>query len=242
MTSPRVLVIVHDLDDNLNEFAVPLAEAGLYLDTWDATKDFDSRPALDELSKYAGIISLGAHNGIMDEPDLEWMQYERKIVEYALETETPFFGLCFGSQILASVAGGEFKPSPVPELGWTQVEMKPEAQNDPVLSKLGNSLPAFHFHYDSYSLPDNVAILGETDGIIEAFRVGSAAWATQFHIEVGLNQQLAWLTSYRSSFVKEGKDVEEQARLSHENFLEYRRRAHDTASAFAEQVKAFAAK
>ncbi|MBU6265689.1 MAG: hypothetical protein KGM14_05785, partial [Actinomycetales bacterium] len=86
MTAPRVLVIVHDLDDNLNEFAVPLAEAGLFLDTWDAAKDFDSRPALDDLSNYSGIISLGAHNGIMDEPDLEWMQYERKIVEYALET------------------------------------------------------------------------------------------------------------------------------------------------------------
>ena len=47
MTAPRVLVIVHDLDDNLNEFAVPLAEAVLYLDTWDAAKDFESRPALD---------------------------------------------------------------------------------------------------------------------------------------------------------------------------------------------------
>lgn len=242
MTAPRVLVIVHDIDDNLNEFAAPLAEAGLFLDTWDASKDFESRPALDPLSKYSGIISLGAHNGILDEAEVEWMPYERKIVEYALETETPFFGLCFGSQILASVAGGAFKPSPVPELGWTHVEMKPEAKNDPVFAQISDGLKGFHFHYDSYELPESATLLGETNGIIEAYRVGNSAWATQFHLEVGLNQQLAWLTTYRKYFEKEGIDVEEQMKLSHENFVEYRKQAHLTAAAFAEQVKAFAAK
>ena len=242
MTAPRVLVIVHDVDDNLNEFAVPLAEAGLFLDTWDAAKDFDSRPALDELAQYSGIISLGAHNGILDEATTEWMPYERKIVEYALESETPFFGLCFGSQLLASVAGASFKPSPVPELGWTDVVMKPEAKQDPVFASISGGLKGFHFHYDSYELPESATLLGETNGIIEAYRVGNAAWATQFHLEVGLNQQLAWLTTYRKYFEKEGIDVAEQMRLSHENFLEYRRQAHETASAFAEQVKAFAAK
>lgn len=242
MTAPRVLVIVHDVDDNLNEFAVPLAEAGVYLDTWDAAKDFDSRPALDQLAKYSGIISLGAHNGILDEDTTEWMPYERKIVEYALETETPYFGLCFGSQILASVAGAAFKPSPVPELGWTKVQMKPEAKNDPVFAQISEGLNGFHFHYDSYELPESATLLGETNGIIEAYRVGNAAWATQFHLEVGLNQQLAWLTTYRKYFEKEGIDVEEQMKLSHENFQAYRDQAHQTASAFAEQVKAFAAR
>jgi GMP synthase (glutamine-hydrolysing) len=240
--APKVLVIVHDPDDNLNEFAAPLAEAGLYLDTWDAQRDFATKPAIEALNQYSGIISLGAHNGVQDEPQLEWMQYERKIVEYALETHTPFFGLCFGSQLLASAAGGTFKPSPVPELGWTSVEMFPEAQKDPVLKELGNGLDAFHFHYDSYELPETAEILGETNGIIEAFRVGPAAWGTQFHIEVGINQQLAWLSSYRTYFEKEGIDVAEQMELSHQKWLEYRRKAHATASAFAEQVKLFAQK
>jgi GMP synthase (glutamine-hydrolysing) len=217
MTAPRVLVIVHDVDDNLNEFAVPMAEAGVFLETWDAAQDFESRPPLDELGKYSGFISLGAHNGIMDEETTEWMPYERKIVEYAVETETPFFGLCFGSQILAAVAGADFKPSPVPELGWTEVDMKPEAKADPVFAQISDGLKGFHFHYDSYELPESATLLGETNGIIEAYRVGNSAWATQFHL-----------------------DVEEQMKLSHENFQDYRRQAHQTATAFAEQVKAFA--
>ncbi|MEY4349213.1 MAG: hypothetical protein RL719_510, partial [Actinomycetota bacterium] len=32
---PRILVIQHNLDDHLNELAVPLMEAGLTIDSWD---------------------------------------------------------------------------------------------------------------------------------------------------------------------------------------------------------------
>jgi len=239
---PRVLVMIHDVDDNLNEFAVPLAEAGIYLETWDAAKDFDSRPPLNELGKYSGFISLGAHSGVLDEANVEWMPYERKIIEYALSSQTPFFGLCFGSQLLASVAGGSFRPSPVAELGWTQVEMMPEAGQDPVFAHLADGLKGFHFHYDSYTLPQSATLLGATDGIIQAYRVGTSAWATQFHLEVGLNQQLAWLSTYRKYFEKEGINVEEQMVLSHENFALYRSQAHQTATAFAQQVTAFSQK
>jgi GMP synthase (glutamine-hydrolysing) len=239
---PRVLVMIHDVDDNLNEFAVPLAEAGIYLETWDAAKDFASRPLLNELDKYSGFISLGAHSGVLDEANVEWMPYERRIVEYALSSQTPFFGLCFGSQLLASVAGGTFMPSPVPELGWTQIEMMPEAERDPVFAHLANGLKGFHFHYDSYTLPKSATLLGTTDGIIQAYRVGTSAWATQFHLEVGLNQQLAWLSTYRKYFEQAGIDVEEHMVLSHEYFALYRSQAQQTATAFAGQVMAFSRK
>ena len=241
MTAPHVLAILHDPDDHLNDFAGPLAQAGLELSVWDVRNAPESWPALDSLEQYSGIISLGSTNGVQDEPKLAWMQHERKIVDWALETGTPFFGLCFGSQLLASAAGGTFKPSPKPELGWTTVTMAPEAATDPVLGALGKQLDAFHFHFDSFELPDSVAVLGETDGIIQAFRVGERAWGTQFHIEVGLSQQLAWLASYRDAFEKQGIDVVEQIRQSHAKWLEHQRNTFAVSAAFAEQVKQFAA-
>ncbi|MDE2592162.1 MAG: hypothetical protein KGL41_04840, partial [Actinomycetales bacterium] len=57
---PKVLVIVHDKDGNLNELAAPLAEEGLFLDIWDAEHNKTKVPKLDELNQYDGIISLGA--------------------------------------------------------------------------------------------------------------------------------------------------------------------------------------
>jgi GMP synthase (glutamine-hydrolysing) len=34
-TKPKILVVVHDIDDHLNEMANPIAEAGIVMDTWD---------------------------------------------------------------------------------------------------------------------------------------------------------------------------------------------------------------
>jgi GMP synthase (glutamine-hydrolysing) len=236
---PKILVVVHDIDDHLNEMANPIAEAGILMDTWDVQNDSVGRPDLDQLGQYSGIISLGAHAGVLEEAKHPWMGHERKIMNWALETETPLLGLCFGSQLLASTAGSRVYKAEIGEFAWTKVEMLPEAAKDPVIGVLGERADAFHFHYDTFELPKNAVLLGESDGMIEAFRVGSSAWATQFHPEIGLSQQLAWFSTYRAAFIREGIDVDEQVAKSHELAGSYRKQAWDLSAAFAKQVLAF---
>jgi len=247
-TAPEVLVVLHDVDDNLNELAVPLAEAGLRIITWDAGRDPDGAPPLDALARFSGIVSLGAYAGVPDEPKHPWMTHEKRMLEYALETGMPVLGLCFGSQLLAAAAGAAFRPSPVAELGWTSVRLTAEAASDPVLAPLarsttaGDEVEVFHYHYDSHELPEGAVLLAETDGIIEAYRVGEAAWGLQFHLEVGLATQLAWIAGGRDVYEREGVDPAEQERVSHENWRHYREQAHAVGAAFAQQVLQFAEK
>jgi GMP synthase (glutamine-hydrolysing) len=238
-TKPKILVVVHDIDDHLNEMANPIAEAGILMDTWDVQNDSVGRPDLEKLEQYSGVISLGAHAGVLEEEKHPWMSHERKIMEWALETETPMLGLCFGSQLLASAAGGRIYRAETGEFAWTKVNMLPEAAHDPVLGVLGQTADAFQFHYDSFDLPKDAVLLGESDGTIEAFRVGSSAWATQFHPEVGLSQQLAWLSTYRGAFLREGIDIDEQIAKSHELAASYRTQAWALSEAFAQQVLNF---
>jgi GMP synthase (glutamine-hydrolysing) len=238
-TKPTILVVVHDIDDHLNEMANPIAEAGILMDTWDVQNDSVGRPDLEKLEQYSGVISLGAHAGVLEEEKHPWMSHERKIMEWALETETPMLGLCFGSQLLASAAGGRIYRAETGEFAWTKVNMLPEAAHDPVLGVLGQTADAFQFHYDSFDLPKDAVLLGESDGTIEAFRVGSSAWATQFHPEVGLSQQLAWLSTYRGAFLREGIDIDEQIAKSHELAASYRTQAWALSEAFAQQVLNF---
>ena len=238
-TQPKILVVVHDIDDHLNEMANPIAEAGILMDTWDVLNDSVGKPDLDNLEQYSGIISMGAHAGVLEEDKHAWMSHERKIMKWALDTETPLLGLCFGSQLLASAAGGRIFKAETGEFAWTKVDMLPEAANDPVIGTLGETVDAFQFHYDNIELPKNAVLLGESNGTIEAFRVGSSAWATQFHPEVGLSQQLAWLSTYRGAFISEGIDINEQIAKSHELAASYRKQAWDLSEAFAKQVLAF---
>jgi GMP synthase (glutamine-hydrolysing) len=241
-TKPKILVVVHDIDDHLNEMANPIAEAGILMDTWDVQNDSVGRPDLEKLEQYSGVISLGAHAGVLEEEKHPWMSHERKIMQWALETETPMLGLCFGSQLLASAAGGRIYKAETGEFAWTKVNMLPEAAHDPVLGVLGETADAFQFHYDSFDLPKDAVLLGESDGTIEAFRVGSSAWATQFHPEVGLSQQLAWLSTYRGAFLREGIDIDEQIAKSHELAASYRKQAWSLSEAFAQQVLNFHAR
>jgi GMP synthase (glutamine-hydrolysing) len=238
-TKPKILVVVHDIDDHLNEMANPIAEAGILMDTWDVQNDSVGKPDLNTLEQYSGIISLGAHAGVLEEEKHSWMSHERKIMQWALETETPLLGLCFGSQLLASAAGGRVYKAETGEFAWTKVDMLPEAAKDPVIGALGETADAFQFHYDSFDLPENAVLLGESDGTIEAFRVGSSAWATQFHPEVGLSQQLTWLSTYRGAFLREGVDIDEQIAKSHELAASYRKQAWALSEAFANQVLNF---
>jgi GMP synthase (glutamine-hydrolysing) len=236
---PKILVVVHDIDDHLNEMANPIAEAGILMDTWDVQNDSVGRPDLEKLEQYSGVISLGAHAGVLEEEKHPWMSHERKIMQWALVSETPLLGLCFGSQLLASAAGGRVYKAETGEFAWTKVDMLPEASNDPVIGALGDTADAFQFHYDSFDLPENAVLLGESNGTIEAFRVGSSAWATQFHPEVGLSQQLAWLSTYRGAFLREGIDIDEQIAKSHRLAASYRKQAWDLSAAFAKQVLEF---
>lgn len=238
-TKPKILVVIHNIDDHLNEMANPIAEAGILMDTWDVQNDSAGKPDLDKLGQYSGIISMGAHAGVLEESKYAWMSHERKIMQWALETETPLLGLCFGSQLLASAAGGRVYKAETGEFAWTKVDMLPEAASDPVIGVLGQTIDAFQFHYDSFELPENAVLLGERNGTIEAFRVGSSAWATQFHPEVGLSQQLAWLSTYRGAFIREGIDIDEQISKSHELAASYRKQAWELSEAFAKQVLAF---
>lgn len=64
-------------------------------------------------------------------------------MEWALETETPLLGLCFGSQPLASAAGARVYKADAGEFVWTKVEMLPEAASDPVIGALGETADAF---------------------------------------------------------------------------------------------------
>lgn len=247
VAAPAVLVVLHDVDDNLNELAVPLAEAGLRIVTWDVERDPDGAPDLDTLEGFSGIVSLGAYAGVPDEPKHPWMTHEKRMLEKAINIGMPVLGLCFGSQLLAAAAGAPFKPSPVPELGWTSVQLTDEAATDPVLGALartsdGGDVDVYHYHFDSHELPEGAVLLAETDGIIEAYRVGDAAWGLQFHLEVGLATQLAWIAGGRRVYEREGLDPVEHERLSHENWRRYRDQAHAVGSAFAEQALQFSAR
>ena len=240
----KILVIQHNDDDNLNDLAAPFLEAGLEIVQWHAEK---TAPPVDSLDGFSGLVSLGAFAGVEDEAETAWMPFERKLIESALAIEMPVLGLCFGSQLLASVAGAEVGKSGKPEVGWYEVEMAEEAAEDPLMSVLGPQPEVIQYHYDTFHWPTSsgrmnhkITILGTANGMNQAFRVGKNAWGTQFHIEMNLPTMLGWIASYPRAFEKAGNVPTEQVELTRQNWRLHQERSVALGRAFAQQVLAFA--
>ena len=237
---PKILVIQHNDDDNLNDLAQPFYEAGLEIVQWHAAK---TAAPVDSLDGFSGLVSLGAFAGVEDEAETPWMPFERKLIETALDLEMPVLGLCFGSQLLASVAGAEVGKSGHPEVGWYQVQMTEDASNDPLMSVLGPEPDVIQYHYDTFNwqtLPENLTILATANGMNQAFRVGKNAWGTQFHIEMNLPTMLGWIASYPRAFEKAGNVPAEQVEATRQNWRLHQERSVALGRAFAEQVISFA--
>jgi GMP synthase (glutamine-hydrolysing) len=236
---PKILVIQHNDDDNLNDLAAPFLEAGLEIVQWHAEKT----PApVDSLDGFSGLVSIGAFAGVEDEAETAWMTFERKLIESALAVEMPVLGLCLGSQWLASVAGAEVGKSGSPEVGWYEVEMTEEAASDPLMSALGPEPEVIQYHYDTFrwtEVPAEVTILGTANGMNQAFRVGKNAWGTQFHIEMNLPTMLGWIASYPRAFEKAGNVPAEQVELTRQNWRLHQERSVALGRAFAAEVLEF---
>ena len=235
----KILVIQHNDDDNLNDLAAPFLEAGLEIVQWHAEK---TAAPVESLDGFSGLVSLGAFAGVEDEAETAWMPLERRLIESALAVEMPVLGLCFGSQLLASVAGAEVGKSGSPEVGWYEVEMTEDAAADPLMSVLGPEPEVIQYHYDTFNWPasnPDVTILGTANGMNQAFRVGKNAWGTQFHIEMNLPTMLGWIASYPRAFEKAGNVPAEQVELTRQNWRLHQERSVALGRAFAEQVLEF---
>lgn len=237
MRRPRLLVIQHNLDDHLNELGGPFVDAGLAIDPW--FTQVRPEPPRDA-SEYDGVVSLGAIAGIRDEGNHPWMSAERALLEEALANGAPTLGVCFGAQLLASIAGARVHRADRAEIGWTQVHMEPAASDDPVLRSLGARPHVFQFHYDTFEEPPRGEVLGRTDGDNQVLRIGDRAWGLQFHVEVGPGAIASWAGTYRAQMLEQGVDLDALFAETAERWTGYRSVAHALAAAFADQVARFA--
>ncbi|MGO4836573.1 type 1 glutamine amidotransferase, partial [Rhizobiaceae sp. 2RAB30] len=69
--------------------------------------------------------------------------------------------------------------------------------DDPVLSGLPGNFPIFQWHDDTFSLPDGAVRLASSAAVAnQAFRIGRATYATQFHFEADRALVSEWSTAF----------------------------------------------
>jgi GMP synthase (glutamine-hydrolysing) len=185
----RVLSIIHQADAASGVFGDAVRERGHELDEWDISQSSDP-PAPIEL--YGAVLVFGGAMHADQEERHGWLREENALLQRLLADDVPTFGVCLGGQLVAKALGAPVRRMPSPEVGWFDVDLTPEAADDPVFGGLADPFKAFQWHSYQFELPEGGIALARNDRCLQGFRSGSA-WGIQFHPEITPEDLAEWL-------------------------------------------------
>ncbi|MBF2392616.1 type 1 glutamine amidotransferase [Listeria marthii] len=126
------------------------------------------------------LIVLGGPMGINDTAEFAWLADERVLIKRLSEQNKPIFGVCLGAQQIAATFGSEITVNKEKEVGWFPVKRTSDK-----LLFFPESLHVFHWHQDTFSLPEGATRLFASEGCLnQAFLYAENIIGLQFHFEM----------------------------------------------------------
>ncbi len=144
------------------------------------------------------VIILGAPESAND--DLPYLQEEQQLVKKSVENNVPVLGICLGSQLIAKSFGAQVYRGPRKEIGFYN-DLKIN-NNASLFKGFTNPFTAFHWHGDTFDLPDGAVNLVSSQYYPnQAFQYKSAI-GLQFHLEVNEEMVNMWLDNTEEKLQK----------------------------------------
>src|SRR6185312_4526876 len=153
----------------------------------------DLGEALPDWREYDLLVVMGGGMSVYEEDAYPWLVAEKRAIREAVAMGCPYFGVCLGSQLLASALGSRVFRGPEPELGVNPVFLCEAARRDPVFRAFPPDVEVFEFHSDTFALPEGAVRLARSPRYEnQAFHVGPTAYAIQCHLEPSLDDARNW--------------------------------------------------
>jgi GMP synthase-like glutamine amidotransferase len=137
---------------------------------------------LPEIEDFDLLVVMGGPMSVNDEARHAWLRTEKAFIRQAVRQGKPVLGICLGAQLMASSLGARVFPNPEKEIGWFPVMAEQNA--DPSLWCFPRKMTAFHWHGETFDLPDGAVRLASSQACQnQAFQIGRRAIGLQFHLE-----------------------------------------------------------
>jgi len=181
----RVLAVTHGPAVQPELFGDVVLEQGHELELWDIR--VQGPPPRD----FGAVLVFGGDQNVGEELTHPWLHDEYDALQRFVGDVTPLFTVCLGAQTLARAFGAEVFRLETQLAGFYPTTLTAEGVADPVLGVLPRRFEALNANGYAFSWPSSAVVLA--DGPVpQAFRIGSRAWAVQFHPEVRRDQVLEW--------------------------------------------------
>lgn len=195
MPAKRVLIVHNYPKTGHGSVGTVLEEAGAAVQTLMA---HEGEPLPRDADGHDALVVLGGGQNAMDDAGYPYFPALLDLIRDFERRDRAVLGICLGSQLMARAFGGENRIGGATEFGWTPVARTGEGEADPLLSALPARFPIFQWHDDTFTLPPGAAHLAESETAAnQAFRVGRAAYAFQFHFEADRALVRLWSDEFR---------------------------------------------
>jgi GMP synthase-like glutamine amidotransferase len=172
---------------------VPFEDPAFIL-TWAKRKGYEVGRSLishgeqpPDPSGYDLLVVMGGPMGVDDTDSCPWLTAEKEAIRAAIDGHKHVLGICLGGQLIADVLGARVKPNGHKEIGWFPVRLTEEAQVQRPFERFPRQFTAFHWHGDTFDLPEGAVLLGSSDGCHnQGFIYGRRVIGLQFHLEATL--------------------------------------------------------
>ena len=139
---------------------------------------------LPEIKNIDCLIIMGGPMNVYDENQHPWLAGEKKFIRQAIESDKTVLGICLGSQLVSSALGAAVYKNKEKEIGWFDIELSKAAQSGDLFFGMGSRLQVFHWHGDTFDLPENAIHLASSAGCKnQTYIYKDKVLALQFHLE-----------------------------------------------------------
>ena len=140
--------------------------------------------ALPEIDALDWLVVMGGPMNIYEHDRYPWLVDEKAFLRQVIEAGKTVIGICLGAQLIADVLGAEVIRGEHKEIGWFPIRLTPEACESTLLGFLPASLPVFHWHGDTFPIPEGAVHLAESAACkSQAFLYAGRVLGLQFHLE-----------------------------------------------------------
>lgn len=131
------------------------------------------------------LVIMGGPMNIYEDEQYPWLKQEKAFIKKVINSDKFVLGICLGAQLLADVLGAKVYKNDFSEIGWFPVEVDNEALKVPVMSGFSSEIQAFHWHGDTFDIPQDSIRLGSTEGCKnQGFIYKDRVIGLQFHLEI----------------------------------------------------------
>lgn len=189
---------------------VPFEEPG-YIDAWakqrqhilTSTKLYES-VSLPQLNDFDMLIIMGGPMNIYQHEQYPWLPAEKEFIKNAIAATKLVVGICLGSQLIAAVLGSTIYRNKKKEIGWFPLTKTTAGKNCELLADLPSEFIAFHWHGETFDLPDGaIHLLQSSVCAHQAFLYNNHVLGLQFHLEATPATIAAMIENCRNELEKD---------------------------------------